>query len=194
MLTPTLAVAALAAALTTAYRPADPAGDFVQHLAAEGVDVNDVACTNPAEAGQTFGWGVVCYGSEIVDGTFTTLWAGLDTAATATRSRSPACRTVPPRRLGRRINREHYRGDRNVRSRHRTCRYRRRAGDVPSRRAHRGLRVAHLQLPQGLSGETDDIITIDLATDPGAQVVVEIQPSDVAFDSSGCGDWERVEN
>ena len=44
----------------------------------------------------------------------------------------------------------------------------------------------------GLSGEADDIITIDLASDAGAQVVVEIQPDDVAFDSSGCGDWTPV--
>jgi hypothetical protein len=44
----------------------------------------------------------------------------------------------------------------------------------------------------GLSGETDDIITIDLATEAGAQVVVEIQPGDVAFDSSGCGTWTPV--
>jgi hypothetical protein len=44
----------------------------------------------------------------------------------------------------------------------------------------------------GLSGETDDIITIDLATEAGAQVVVEIQPDDVAFDSSGCTDWTPV--
>jgi hypothetical protein len=44
----------------------------------------------------------------------------------------------------------------------------------------------------GLSGESDDIITIDLASDAGAQVVVEIQPDDVAFDSSGCSDWAPV--
>ena len=44
----------------------------------------------------------------------------------------------------------------------------------------------------GLSGEGDDIITIDLASDVGAQVVVEIQPDDVAFDSSGCSDWTPV--
>jgi hypothetical protein len=44
----------------------------------------------------------------------------------------------------------------------------------------------------GVSGEGDDIITVDLATEAGAQVVVEIQPDDVAFDSSGCGEWTPV--
>ena len=44
----------------------------------------------------------------------------------------------------------------------------------------------------GLSGEGDDIITIDLSSDVGTQVVVEIQPDDVAFDSSGCSDWTPV--
>jgi hypothetical protein len=45
----------------------------------------------------------------------------------------------------------------------------------------------------GLSGEIADIIAIDNVLDVGSQVVVEIQPSDVAFDSSGCGTWTRVE-
>ena len=45
----------------------------------------------------------------------------------------------------------------------------------------------------GLSGDSSDTITIDVATDPGAQVVVEIMATDVAFESSGCGEWQPVD-
>jgi len=38
----------------------------------------------------------------------------------------------------------------------------------------------------GLSGTPDDIIANEL---PSGQAVVEIDPSDIAFNSSGCGEW-----
>jgi hypothetical protein len=38
----------------------------------------------------------------------------------------------------------------------------------------------------GLSGTPDDIIATD---QPSGQAVVEIDPSDIAFNSSGCGEW-----
>jgi hypothetical protein len=41
----------------------------------------------------------------------------------------------------------------------------------------------------GTSGEFDDIITND---NPTGQAIVTIQSSDVAFNSSGCADWEKI--
>lgn len=43
----------------------------------------------------------------------------------------------------------------------------------------------------GFSGDLDDILAND-NNDPGAQVIVEISPSDVGFTSRGCGTWERI--
>lgn len=38
----------------------------------------------------------------------------------------------------------------------------------------------------------EGIITNDIGSEPGQQMVVEILDTDVAFESSGCGTWEKI--
>ena len=44
----------------------------------------------------------------------------------------------------------------------------------------------------GLSGEGSDMITWEVAGDAGAPVIVTIEPSDMAFETTGCGTWTLV--
>ena len=56
----------------------------------------------------------------------------------------------------------------------------------PGRYVATGFEFCYWERLSGLSGELDDVITNDI---PNFRSIVEIVPTDVAFDSVDCGGW-----
>jgi hypothetical protein len=56
----------------------------------------------------------------------------------------------------------------------------------PGRYTATGFEFCYWERLSGLSGELDEVIVNDI---PNSRAIVEIPPTDVAFDSVDCGDW-----